>query len=277
VGGCAGAQVSSGWAGHCASAAVLQGAFRGNDPAAHSVPNDEHCRAFRGAQMNERATAEQGQYLGLFIGEDEYAIGILQVREILQFESITRVPGMPASVRGVINVRGSVVPVVDLAVKFGLPETAITSRTCIVILEAQVDGAGTVMGVMADSVSQVIDLGLEEIQPPPSFGTRVHVDYLLGMGISGKKFIMILDIDRILTLDELLEVTKLQGASPEAAPAEGETPAPSETVAEEAHPQSRPRTEPSAGRAVLDEEALEGLVRARPGRGGGTGAGRKEK
>jgi purine-binding chemotaxis protein CheW len=152
--------------------------------------------------MNERATAEQGQYLGLFIGEDEYAIGILQVREILQFESITRVPGMPASVRGVINVRGSVVPVVDLAVKFGLPETAITSRTCIVILEAQLDGAGTVMGVMADSVSQVVELGKDDILPPPAFGTRVHVDYIVGMGRSGRKFILILDIDELLSAEE---------------------------------------------------------------------------
>ena len=108
--------------------------------------------------MNDRETAEQGQYLGLFIGEEEYAIGILRVREILQFESITRVPGTPRSVRGVINVRGSVVPVVDLAVKFGLPESVVTRRTCIVILEVQAEGEATVMGVMADSVSQVVEL-----------------------------------------------------------------------------------------------------------------------
>ena len=155
--------------------------------------------------MNDRegATAEQGQYLGLFVGEEQYAIGILRIREILRFESITRVPGMPASVRGVINVRGSVVPVVDLAVKFGLPESEITGRTCIVVLEVQVEGQGTVMGVMADSVSQVVELGREDILAPPAFGTRVRADYVVGMGRSGRKFILILDIDKLLSAEEL--------------------------------------------------------------------------
>lgn len=168
-----------------------------------------------------RLAAEQGQYLGLFIGGEEYAIGILRVKEILQFESLTRVPGTPHSIRGVINVRGNVVPVVDLAVKFGLPETAITGRTCIVIVEVALDGLPTVMGVMADSVSQVIDLGPDDIQAPPAFGTRVHVDYLLGMGRAGKRFSLILDIDRLLSEDELAAATSLQA---EAGPAEaGET------------------------------------------------------
>lgn len=169
--------------------------------------------------------AAQGQYLGLFVADEEYAIGILKVKEILQFEAITRVPGMPPSIRGVTNVRGSVVPVVDLAVRFSLPETAVTKRTCIVIVEVDLDGEKTVMGVMADSVSQVIDLSADDIQPPPAFGTRVHMEYLLGMGRSGKRFILILDIDRILSVDELIEVTKLQGAAPEATQAEAEGPA----------------------------------------------------
>ena len=163
--------------------------------------------------MSEKETAEQGQYLGLFIGQEEYAIGILRVREILQFESITRVPGMPASVRGVINVRGSVVPVVDLAIKFGLPETGITGRTCIVILEVALDGQSTVMGVMADSVSQVVELGKDDILPPPTFGTRVHVDYIVGMGRSGKKFILILDIDKVLSAEELHAATTTDAAA----------------------------------------------------------------
>ena len=163
--------------------------------------------------MSNRAVAEQGQYLGLYIGEEEYAIGILRVREILQFESITRVPGMPASVRGVINVRGSVVPVVDLAIKFGLPETGITGRTCIVILDVALDGQSTVMGVMADSVSQVVELGKDDILAPPAFGTRAHVDYIVGMGRSGKKFILILDIDRVLSTEELQPVAAAVAAA----------------------------------------------------------------
>jgi purine-binding chemotaxis protein CheW len=191
--------------------------------------------------------AEQGQYLGFFVADEEYAIGILKVKEILQFEAITKVPGAPPSIRGVTNVRGSVVPVVDLAARFSLPETAVTKRTCIVIVEVDLEGERTVMGVMADSVSQVIDLGPDDVQSPPSFGTRVHIDYLLGMGRSGKKFIMILDIDRILTLDELLEVTKLQETSPENAQTEGEAPELRATVAEGPPPDGRSQPGPPAG------------------------------
>ena len=171
---------------------------------------------------NVKARAPQGQYLGFFIADEEYAVGILKVKEILQFEAITRVPGTPPTIRGVTNVRGSVVPVIDLAVRFGLPELGVTSRTCIVIVEVNLEGEKTVMGVMADAVSQVIDLAADDIQPPPAFGTRVHMEYLLGMGRSGKKFILILDIDRILSVEELMEVTKLQGESLETAPAEAE-------------------------------------------------------
>ena len=169
--------------------------------------------------MEEKAQAERCQYLGLYIGAEEYAIGILQVKEILQFESITRVPGMPPSMRGVINVRGSVVPVVDLAVKFGLPETVVGSRTCVVILEARLDGEATVMGVMADAVSQVVELSAADILPPPAFGTRVHADYITGMGRSGRKFILVLDIDKLLADDELKRAGTQPGAAEDAAPA----------------------------------------------------------
>ena len=171
---------------------------------------------------NDQGRSERGQYLGLFIGEEEYAIGILRVREILQFESITRVPGTPRSVRGVINVRGSVVPVVDLAVKFGLPESVVTKRTCIVILEVQAEGEATVMGVMADAVSQVVELAGSDILPPPAFGTRVRADYVVGMGRSGRKFILVLDIDKLLSHDELQAAAAVEdeGASCEAAAGE---------------------------------------------------------
>ncbi len=152
-----------------------------------------------------KSAVDETQHLGFYIGGEEYAIGILRVREILEYDTITKVPGTPASIRGVINLRGSVVPVVDLALKFGLPESPVTKRTCIVVVEVDLDGERTVMGVMADAVSQVIDLGPEDVEPPPAFGTRVHMDYLLGMGKAGKKFILILDIDRVLSVDELLQ------------------------------------------------------------------------
>ena len=226
--------------------------------------------------------AEPGQYLSFFVADEEYAIGILKVKEILEFSATTKVPGAPRSIRGVANVRGRVVPVVDLAVRFSLPETVVTKRSCIVIVEVDVDGERSVMGVMADSVSQVISLGPDDIQPPPSFGTRVHIDYLLGMGRSGQKFLMILDIDRILTLDELLEVTKVQATAPEAEPsapaATGEPrPRTEPSAPAAATGEPRPRTEPSAGRAGRDEDVLGTLVPSRPARAGGGGADRRAK
>ena len=139
------------------------------------------------------------QYLSFQLAGEEFAFGILRVKEILEYDTITRVPNAPVAVRGVINLRGSVVPVVDLALKFNLAPTAITKRTCIVIVEAQVDGIDLVMGVLADAVSQVIDLGPEAIEPPPAFGSRVSVEYLVGLGkVNDKKFVLILDLDRLL-------------------------------------------------------------------------------
>lgn len=138
------------------------------------------------------------QYLTFQLAGDEFAIGILRVREILEYDTITRVPSAPAAIRGVINLRGAVVPVVDLAVRFGLPATAVTKRTCIVIVEVRADDEEFVMGVLADAVSQVIDLAPGDIEPPPPFGARVRVDYLVGMGKLDRRFVLILDIDRLL-------------------------------------------------------------------------------
>jgi len=152
----------------------------------------------------EPHVAEGGQYLTFFIAGEEYAIGILRVKEIIEYDTITRVPTTPACIRGVMNLRGSVVPVVDLAVKFGLPESPVTTRTCVVIVEVSLEGEAAVMGVVADTVSQVIDLGSSDIEVPPVFGTRVRVDCLIGMGKAGKKFVLILDIDRVLSTNELL-------------------------------------------------------------------------
>jgi purine-binding chemotaxis protein CheW len=157
--------------------------------------------------MDVRATeAEQSQYLSFFMDGEEYAIGILQVKEIIRYDTVTRVPSTPHWIRGVLNLRGLVVPVVDLAAKFGLRESPITAQTCVVIVETDLDGERTLMGVMADAVSQVLDLRPEEIGEPPPFGTRVRVDYIVGMGKVGKKFVLILDIDDVLSAAELMAV-----------------------------------------------------------------------
>jgi len=150
------------------------------------------------------AVTSSNQYLTFFLAGDEYAIGILQVTDIIECGAVTKVPGTPAWIRGVHNLRGAVVPVIDLAVKFGLPPTVVTRRTCIVIVELRVDDEAMIMGVMADAVHQVVELGADDIQPPPAFGPRVSVDCILGMGSTGGKFIVILDIDHVLSSTEIL-------------------------------------------------------------------------
>lgn len=170
--------------------------------------------------MSDQRIAPAGQYLTFFICEDEYGVGILRVREIIEYDSVTRVPGTPASIRGVMNLRGSVVPVVDFAAKLRLPPAPITKRTCIVVIEVQTEGEQLVLGVVADSVSQVVDLRAEDIEPPPSFGTRLAVDYLTGMGKAGRKFVLLLDVDRVLSPAELLAASAAAEADiPEGAPA----------------------------------------------------------
>jgi purine-binding chemotaxis protein CheW len=144
------------------------------------------------------------QYLGFSLAGETYAIELLRIREIIEHVPITRVPGMPPALLGVINLRGRVVPVVDLAVKMGLGPRPITRWTCFVIVEALMDGERTALGLLADSVSEVLDLGPDDIEPPPSFGTRTPVDYLRGMGRQEQRFILLLDLDRLLSADELL-------------------------------------------------------------------------
>lgn len=152
--------------------------------------------------MSDNDTAERVQYLSFSLRGTEYAVGILKVKEILQYETTTRVPSTPRSVRGVINLRGRVVPVVDLAAKFGLGETDPTRLTCILIVEALLEGAPAVVGVMADSVQEVIELGPDDVEPTPAFGTQVKVDFLLGVGKIGKRFVLLLDLDRVILADE---------------------------------------------------------------------------
>src|SRR5580698_2220127 len=148
------------------------------------------------------------QYLTFLTAGEEYAISIVNISEIVEYEAVTTVPNTPVWIRGVTNLRGRVVPVVDLAVKFGLPSSRVTKFSCIIITEVMFQGEKLTMGVLADSVSQVIDLSADEIEETPPFGTRVKTEYLLGMGALGKKFCLILDIDKVLSADEVLAVTE---------------------------------------------------------------------
>jgi len=157
--------------------------------------------------MSNTSTAARTQFLSFVLAGEEYAVDILRVKEIIEYNSLTRVPGMPVTVRGVINLRGRVVPVVDLALRFGLPESVITARSSIVMVElAGVDG-DIVIGIITDSVSEVLDLDPEQIQPTPSFGTSVGAEFLNGMAErGGEKFVMLLNIDRALGADAFVQV-----------------------------------------------------------------------
>ena len=166
-------------------------------------------------EIKEKEEAVQQQYLTFFLADEEYAVGIQRVKEIIEYTAITKVPKVPMWIRGVINLRGNVVPVVDLAVRFGLEERPVTKTTCIVIVEVQQEAERAVMGVIADAVNQVIDLAPKDIEEPPAFGTRVRLEYLFGMGKLGKKFALILNIDTVLSAAELLTVSTLQSATVE--------------------------------------------------------------
>ena len=142
------------------------------------------------------------QLLSFVIAGGEYAVPILAVREILQFDEITVVPGTPRAVRGVINVRGRVVPVADLAVKFGLPEIRPTARTCVLVVEARLAGEPTPVGLLADAVNEVLELAEDEIEPPPAAAGTGCPDYVVGMGKKAKGFVVLLDIDRLLAAQD---------------------------------------------------------------------------
>jgi purine-binding chemotaxis protein CheW len=137
--------------------------------------------------------------LTFFIGNEEYGVPILRAREILRLATITHVPAAPACIRGVINLRGTAVPVVDLAIEFGQPQCVPTRFTCIVVVEVCVEAELIVMGLMVDAVNQTVELAAEDIEPVPNFGTQAPCEYLLGMGKQDSKFVLLLDIDRVLS------------------------------------------------------------------------------
>jgi purine-binding chemotaxis protein CheW len=158
------------------------------------------------AQMTPQPDAETqtDQYLTFMLGGEMYAIGILSIKEIIEYSSLTEVPMMPACVRGVINLRGAVVPVIDLAVRIGRASSPVTKRTCIVIIEVRMNDERQDIGVVVDSVSEVLEIAHTDIEPPPSFGAQVRTDFMRGMGKVNQKFVILLDVDRALALDDLV-------------------------------------------------------------------------
>lgn len=146
------------------------------------------------------------QYLTFKLGEEIFALDISKVREVLDFTNITKVPRTPEFMRGVINLRGNVAPVVDMRLKFGMTMTQRTVNTCIIIVEITIEGETTILGALADAVHEVIELGPEQIEPAPKIGTRLRTEFIRGMGKRDDQFIIILEIDQVFSSDELAVV-----------------------------------------------------------------------
>ena len=149
------------------------------------------------------------QYLTFMLSGEMYAVGILNVKEIIEYGQLTEIPMMPAFIRGVINLRGSVVPVIDLAARFGGQQTEVSRRTCIVIIEVGNGEERHVIGVVVDAVSEVLEVSSADIEPAPSFGAKIRADFIDGMGKIGGKFVIILSIQRVLSVDEIAQLTKV--------------------------------------------------------------------
>jgi purine-binding chemotaxis protein CheW len=152
--------------------------------------------------MSVSTITQTTQYLSFKLDQEIFALDVAKVREILDFTTVTKVPQTPDFMRGVINLRGSVVPVMDLRLKFGMSSTEKTVNTCVIVVEMVVDGETMVLGVLADSVQEVIDLEPEQIEPAPRIGTKLNTEFIMGMGKHNEQFMMILDIDKVFSESE---------------------------------------------------------------------------
>jgi purine-binding chemotaxis protein CheW len=152
---------------------------------------------------NASQEEQQRQYLTFMLSGEIFAIGILSIKEIIEYGNLTEVPRMPEFIRGVINLRGAVVPVIDLGSRFGKHASSVSRRTCIVIIEVIHEDEQQVVGVMVDAVNEVLDIPSSEIEPAPSFGAKIRADFIRGMGKVDGKFVIILNVDHVLSMDEM--------------------------------------------------------------------------
>lgn len=174
-------------------------------------------RSEEGLRVNktELAACEPQQYLTFMLGGEMLSLSILRVKEIIWYANLTPVPMMPACIRGVINLRGSVVPVLDLSVRFGQPSTPVTKSSCIVIAEVQAPSAGErqSMGVVVDAVQAVLEIPASEIEHAPSFGAKIRSDFIEGIAKVNGKFVILLNVDRVLSTDEVGQMEQLTALS----------------------------------------------------------------
>jgi len=153
--------------------------------------------------MSVANQTDAAQFLTFGLGDDVFAIDVIKAREVLDFSGVTRVPQTPEYMLGVINLRGSVVPVIDMRLKFGMAEREKTRDSCIIVVEVNVDDEPVTVGALADSVQEVMDMQAGQIEPPPRIGTKLNTEFIQGMGNLGEKFVIILDIDKVFSADEL--------------------------------------------------------------------------
>lgn len=156
--------------------------------------------------MSVAGITETVQYLTFKLSDEVFALDVAKVREILEITNITKVPQTPDFMRGVINLRGSVVPVIDMRLKFGMSATEQTVNTCIIVVEINMDGDTVVLGALADSVQEVVEMEPESIESAPHIGTKLNTDFIKGMGKVDSRFVMILDIDKVFSSEELTDL-----------------------------------------------------------------------
>jgi purine-binding chemotaxis protein CheW len=162
---------------------------------------------------------DQNQYLTFVLGRETFALGILSIKEILEYSEPTEIPMMPAFIRGVVNLRGAAVPVVDLCARFGRQSAAVTKKTCVVIIETQLGEESHIIGVLVDAVNEVLEIPDSEIEPAPSFGASIRADFIQGMGKVRGKFVIILDVNRVLCIEEMEMLTHSAAAADVVQPA----------------------------------------------------------
>jgi len=152
---------------------------------------------------------QSNQYLTFLVGKESFAIRITDVKEIIEMSSVTRVPMTPDYIHGVINLRGSVVPVVDLSARLGKGCTEISKRSCIILVEIELTDSAQLIGMLVDEVQEILDIALENIQSAPDFGSEIRTDFIQAMGRVGDNFIILLAINRVLSVDELAQLNKV--------------------------------------------------------------------
>ena len=163
----------------------------------------------KGGAVAVKVDEAPSQYLTFTLGGEMFAVGILNVKEIIEYGNLTEIPMMPTFIRGVINLRGSVVPVIDLAARFGGNSSELGRRTCIVIVEVADGELQHDIGIMVDAVSEVLDIPGSEIEPPPTFGAKIRADFIFGMGKVAGKFVIILNINKVLSVEEIAAITSM--------------------------------------------------------------------